>query len=392
MSRSSLTGRLIHAQTERTQQQLARRLRTLEATEAPWVVVNGKRLLSFASNDYLGLAQHPALYDALCASARHWGVGATAAHLLGGHREPHEKLEAALATWTGRSRALLFSTGYMANLGVITALLQKGDLCLQDKLNHASLVDGARLAGCTFKRYVHADIASATRQLAAHAEQATLLATDGVFSMDGDIAPLPQLANLCEEQGAALFVDDAHGLGVVGTDGAGSVSALGLSETQVPILMGTLGKALGVFGAFVAGSTALIEGLVQFARPHIYTTAIPPALAAAALVAIDIARLETWRRDQLQLLIRHFRDGASARNIQLLDSTTPIQPVLIGDSIKALEISIRLEDAGFFVPAIRPPTVPAGKARLRVTLSALHEESDVEHLLDTLHRVQHLCT
>lgn len=382
--RPDLLERLALAHAERARAALLRRLRAVESIDGAMIRVDGRCLLNFASNDYLGLAQHPALREALARAAARWGVGASAAHLLGGHREEHARLEDALARWSGRERALLFSTGYMANLGVAGALLDADDLCVQDKLNHASLIDAARLAGCTLKRFVHADIASAARQLATKPAAGALLATDGVFSMDGDVAPLRGLAALCSRQRATLMVDDAHGLGVLGPGGAGSVAEAGLSQDEVPVLMGTLGKALGVAGAFVAGSAALVDGLVQQARTFVYTTALPPALAAATCTAIDIARFEEWRRERLLRLVAHFRQGAAARGIRLLDSRTPIQPILVGDAAAALTLSQRLEANGFYVPAIRPPTVPQGAARLRVALSALHAESDLERLLDAL--------
>jgi len=394
MSRPDLIERLARAQAERARHSLLRRLRTVSQVDASVIVIDGKPLRNFASNDYLGLAQHPALTERLVRAAAQWGVGAGAAHLLGGHREEHAELERKLAGWTGRESALLFSTGYMANLGAMQALLAAGDhgpgpgqaVCVQDKLNHASLLDAARLSDAELVRYVHADGASAKRQLATRAGVPALLATDGVFSMDGDVAPLAELAALCKTQQATLMVDDAHGLGVLGAEGAGSVSEAQLGASQVPVLMGTLGKALGVAGAFVAGSAALIDGLVQFARPHVYTTALPPALAAAASAAVDIARFEHWRRDKLGRLVAHFRHGARERGIVLLDSRTPIQPVVVGASKAALVAMQSLEAQGFFVPAIRPPTVAQGKARLRVVLSARHEESDVEQLLNALAR------
>jgi len=386
LSRPDLIERVARAQAERARQSLLRRLRTVTQVDGAVIVIDGKPLRNFASNDYLGLAQHPALIESLNRAATQWGVGAAAAHLLGGHREEHAELEGKLARWTGRDSALLFSTGYMANLGAMQALLGSGDVCVQDKLNHASLLDAARLSDAELVRYVHADVASAKRQLATRADAAALLATDGVFSMDGDVAPLAELAALCKTQQATLMVDDAHGLGVLGADGAGSVSEAHLDGGQVPLLMGTLGKALGVAGAFIAGSATLIDGLVQFARPHIYTTALPPALAAAASAAIDIARFEHWRRDKLARLVTHFRHGARERGIVLLDSRTPIQPVVIGASKSALVAMQSLETEGLFVPAIRPPTVAQGKARLRVVLSARHEESDVERLLNALAR------
>jgi len=378
--------RLAHAHAQRAQEGLLRALRTVDGVDGTLLRISGRTLRNFASNDYLGLARHPALREALVRGAQKWGVGAGAAHLLGGHRDAHATLEEKLASWLGRERALLFSTGYMANLGVAQALVGSGDLCVEDKLNHASLLDGARLADCTLKRYVHADVDSARRQLDTRGDAPALLATDGVFSMDGDIAPLADLATLCATTRTALFVDDAHGLGVLGAQGEGSISAAGLGQNDVPILMATLGTAIGVAGAFVAGSAALIDGLVQFARTFVYTTAMPPALAVATGAAIDIARHEHWRREKLRRLVAHFRHGAAERGLSLLASQTPIQPVLIGASAAAAEAAARLKAEGFFVPSIRPPTVAKGMARLRVTLSALHEEGDVEALLNALAR------
>ncbi len=378
--------RLARAHAERAQEGLLRTLRTVDHVDGTRIRIDDRTLRNFASNDYLGLAQHPALREALVRGTAKWGVGAGAAHLLGGHREAHAALEQKLANWLGRERALLFSTGYMANLGVAQALLGRRDLCVEDKLNHASLIDAARLAGCTLKRYVHADVDSARRQLDARGDALALVATDGVFSMDGDVAPLAQLAALCRSTRSALLVDDAHGLGVLGSEGEGSVAAAGLGQDDVPIHMATLGKAIGVAGAFVAGSAVLIDGLVQFARTFVYTTAMPPALAAATSAAIDIARHEHWRREKLHRLVAHFRHGAGERGIALLESQTPIQPVLIGASDAAAQASAQLESEGFFVPAIRPPTVAQDMARLRVTLSALHEEADVEQLLNALAR------
>jgi 8-amino-7-oxononanoate synthase len=385
-ARPDLRARLARLCDERARDDLLRRLRTVDGVAGAQIVVEGRVLLNFASNDYLGLAAHPALRDALIRATSRWGVGAGAAHLLGGHRDEHAELEHALARWTGRERALLFSSGYMANLGIIDALLGAGDVCVQDKLNHASLIDGARLAGAELKRYPHADVDAARRQLRARADAGALLATDAVFSMDGDVAPLRELATLARSEDALLLVDDAHGLGVLGADGAGSCAAAGLDARDVPLLMATLGKALGVYGAFVAGDADLIDGLVQAARTHTYTTAPPPALSAATRVAIDIARHEHWRRDRLARAVAHFRAGAAQRSIDLLPSATAIQPVRIGASADALALSRRLEADGFFVPAIRPPTVRAGEARLRVALSALHGEQDVERLLDAIAR------
>jgi 8-amino-7-oxononanoate synthase len=387
MMRPSLTERLARQHAERAAAGLARRLRTVDRAEGPWMQREGQRLLAFCNNDYLGLAQHPALVRALQQAADASGVGSGSAHLIGGHRAEHAALEEALAEWTGYERALLFSTGYMANLGVMQALLQRDDLCVQDKLNHACLLDGAQLAGAELKRYPHADVDGAARQLASRPAAGALLATDGVFSMDGDIAPLPALATLCRESGATFMVDDAHGLGVLGTRGEGSVGAAGLGQPEVPVLMATLGKALGCSGAFVAGSGALIDGLLQSARTYIYTTAMPPALAAATLAALRLARDESWRRDKLHALITRFRQGAAQLGLPLMPSPTAIQPLLLGDAQAALAASQALEAAGFLVTAIRPPTVPAGKARLRITLSAAHEETQVDQLLEALSRL-----
>jgi 8-amino-7-oxononanoate synthase len=384
MSRPSLLARLAQATHERAQAGLLRRLRTVDHAEGPWLDVGGRRLLSFAGNDYLGLAQHPLVIAALKRTADDEGVGSTAAHLICGHRAEHAALEEALAEWTGRERALLFSTGYMANLGVMQAMLRPGDVCVQDKLNHACLLDGAALAGAELKRYPHGDVDGAARQLASRAEAGALLATDGVFSMDGDLAPLRELAKLCDREDATLMVDDAHGLGVLGEDGAGSLSALDLGQRDVPVLMATLGKALGCQGAFVAGSAGFIEGLTQSARTYVYTTAMPPAVAAAALAAVRVARTESWRREKLAALIRRFREGAAELGLPLLPSDTAIQPLLLGAAEAAMGAAGLLEERGFLVGAIRPPTVPAGKARLRITLSAAHEDEHVDRLLDAL--------
>jgi len=386
--RPDLLERLAAQTAEREHAQLLRRLRTIDHVDGPWLETGHQRLLSFCSNDYLGLAQHPQLVAALTRAAREAGVGSTSAHLICGHRTEHAELEEALAVWTGRERALLFSTGYMANLGVLHALLARGDVCVQDKLNHACLLDGAKLSGAELKRYPHADVAAAARQLASSPDAAALLATDGVFSMDGDVAPLGELAALCANERATLMVDDAHGLGVLGQHGAGSISAANLGQHEVPLLMATLGKALGCAGAFVAGPTALIEGLIQFARPYIYTTAMPPALAAAAIEAVQLAQAEAWRRQKLAALIARFRRGASELGLPLATSTSAIQPLLLGSADAALAAAQALERQGLLVSAIRPPTVPAGQARLRITLSAAHEEAHVDRLLaalETLH-------
>jgi 8-amino-7-oxononanoate synthase len=384
MSRPDLLQRLATHTAEREHAKLRRRLRTIDHADSPWLEIGSQRLLSFCSNDYLGLAQHPQLIGALTRAAREEGVGSTSAHLICGHRTAHAELEEALAAWTGRERALLFSTGYMANLGVLQALLARGDVCVQDRLNHACLLDGAKLSGAELTRYPHADVAAAARQLASNPDAAALLATDGVFSMDGDVAPLRELALLCAHERATLMVDDAHGLGVLGEHGAGSLDAANLSQHDVPLLMATLGKALGCSGAFIAGPAALIDGLVQFARPYIYTTAMPPALAAAALEAVQLAQSEGWRREKLTALIARFRHGAAELGLPLAASVSAIQPLLLGSAEAALGAAQALERQGLLVTAIRPPTVPAGQARLRITLSAAHEEAHVDRLLGAL--------
>ena len=384
VSRPDLIERLAVQTAERAQGKLLRSVRTIEHADGPWLESGGRRLLSFCSNDYLGLAQHPQLIAAFKRVADDEGVGSTSAHLICGHRAEHAALEQALAEWTGRERALLFSTGYMANLGALQGLLTRDDVCVQDKLNHACLLDGAKLSGAELKRYPHGDVAAAARQLATHPHAAALLATDGVFSMDGDVAPLRELAALCRRESATLMVDDAHGLGVFGADGAGSVNAAGLGQGEVPLLMATLGKALGCAGAFVAGPAALIEGLIQTARPYIYTTAMPPALAAAALAAVRLAQTDSWRREKLVALVERFRAGAKQLGLPLLPSSSAIQPLLLGSAEMALTAAQTLEQHGLLVSAIRPPTVPTGKARLRITLSAAHDESQVDQLLAAL--------
>ncbi|MGE8476839.1 8-amino-7-oxononanoate synthase [Pseudomonas sp. EZ-C24] len=374
-----LTARLA----ERRAADLYRQRPLLQTAQGPQVVVDGQPLLAFCNNDYLGLANHPEVIAAWRAGAERWGVGGGASHLVIGHSTPHHQLEEALAELTGRPRALLFSTGYMANLGAITALVGQGDTVLQDRLNHASLLDGGLLSGARFNRYLHNDAQSLASRLQ-RATGNTLVVTDGVFSMDGDLADLPALAATARAANAWLMVDDAHGLGTLGANGGGIVEHFGLGLDQVPVLIGTLGKACGTAGAFVAGSDDLIEALVQFARPYIYTTSQPPALACATLKSLQLLRDESWRREQLAALIHQFREGAEQIGLQLMDSQTPIQPILIGDSGRAVRLSQMLRERGLLVTAIRPPTVPAGSARLRVTLSAAHTEAQVQLLLNAL--------
>ena len=361
---------------------LYRRRRVLGGPQQPRCLVDGRPMLSFCSNDYLGLANHPEVISALRQGAERWGVGSGAAHLVNGHSAAHHALEEELADFTGRPRALLFSTGYMANLGVITALAGRGDTVFEDRLNHASLLDGALLSRANLRRYPHGDGAALARL--ALESPPRLIATDGVFSMDGDLAPIPTLAEIARAAGGWLLVDDAHGLGVLGREGRGTLDHLGLGAEQVPILMGTLGKAFGTFGAFVAGSRELIEMLIQRARTYIYTTATPPALAEATRVSLAIARREDWRRERLRTLIARLRTGATQLGLPLANSPTPIQPLMAGTTSRALAWSQALESAGILVTPIRPPTVPEGKARLRITLSAAHGEDDVDRLLESL--------
>lgn len=355
----------------------------LQSPQGPLVEVDGSAYLAFSSNDYLGLANHPDVVMALQQGAAQWGVGGGASHLVIGHSEPHHQLELALAEFTGRERALLMSSGYMANLAVITALVGKGDTVLHDRLNHASLLDAGVLSGARFSRYLHNDLDSLHKRLQ-RAQGNTLVVTDGVFSMDGDLAPLPELVEQTKAHNAWLMVDDAHGFGVLGDSGAGLLEQHGLTAEEVPVLVGTLGKSFGTAGAFVAGSEELIETLIQFARPYIYTTSSPPAVAWATLTSLQLLISESWRREHLQQLIAQFRQGAQALGLQLMDSCTPIQPIIIGDSGQAMAISARLREQGILVGAIRPPTVPAGSARLRVTLTAAHSAAQVQQLLAAL--------
>jgi len=376
------------AELERRQQaSLYRSRRVLDGPQGVNVTIDNKTYLSFCSNDYLGLANHPLVVEALQTGATRYGVGSGAAHLVTGHSTPHHLLEQELAEFTGRERALLFSTGYMANVGVISALAGRNDRIFADRLNHASLVDGALLSHAKLRRYRHSD----TEQLrdwlqndTANEPSTTLVVTDGIFSMDGDIAPLPKLNTLCTNSNAILMVDDAHGFGVLGEHGGGCCEHFSLHNDTVPVLVGTLGKALGTFGAFVAGSETLIEYLIQTARTYVYTTALPPAVAHATRTSLRLAREEPWRRDQLKQLVAYFRREAVHLPITLGDTQTPIQPLIVGDAQRAVTLAEQLKERGILIPAIRPPTVPNGSARLRITFSANHQLADVTRLLETL--------
>lgn len=354
----------------------------------PEVTVNENTYISFCSNDYLGLANHSEVVSALTESATQFGVGSGASHLVSGHSSAHHKLECDIAAYCGRERALLFSSGYMANLGAITSLVGAGDAIFQDRLNHASLLDAGRLSGARFSRFQHNNMEDLEKKLKASSARRKLIVVDGVFSMDGDLAPLPALSALAKKYNAWLMVDDAHGFGCLGNIGFGSCEHWGLSQDQVPVLMGTLGKAMGTFGAFVAGSNQLIESLIQLARTYIYTTAMPPAVAAATRVSLALSKKDHWRREHLTTLIQQFQKGASALGYSLMPSETPIQPILVGDDAEALSLSHALEQKGYLISAIRPPTVPEGSARLRVTLSAAHTQEHVTGLLAALKEVK----
>ncbi|PKG48772.1 MULTISPECIES: 8-amino-7-oxononanoate synthase [Halomonadaceae] len=344
--------------------------------------------LDFAGNDYLGLAQDPRVSEAQAAGAHRYGAGAGASHLVSGHLEIHDALEEALARWTGRERALLFSTGYMANLGVLQALADRHTAIFQDRLNHASLIDGAALSGARSRRFHHRDAIDLESLLARSECAHKLVVSDGVFSMDGDIADIATLVEVSRQHSAWLMIDDAHGVGVLGDNGSGCVGSA-WSSTDVPILVGTLGKALGTAGAFVAGNAELIDHLIQFSRSYIYTTAQPPAIAAATLKALEIVQSEQGLRAQLNTNIAYFRHEALHLGLPLSDSTTPIQPLILGDEARTLSWALQLQQKGIQVGAIRPPTVPKGESRLRVTLSARHQHDDIDQLLAALHHCQH---
>ena len=367
---------------------LRRRRRNVESTgPAQQVSVDGRAAINFCGNDYLGLAQHARLTAAF-AQAAAAGAGSGASHLVTGHHPLHHALEQRLAAWTGRERALAFSSGYLANLGVVCALAGRGDAVLEDRLNHASLIDAGLLSGARFARYAHADAAALAAKLSATPARRSIVVTDGVFSMDGDLAPLPALAAASRNAGALLIVADAHGYGVLGATGRGTLEHFGLDEAAVPLAIGTLGKAFGSYGAFVTGPAELVELVLQRARSYRYTTALPPAVAAATIAALDVLDAEPWRRARVLDLVARFRQRAATAGLVLAGSPTPIQPILLGTPDAALAASEALLARGFMVAAIRPPTVPAGTSRLRVTLSASHEERDVDALVEALAEVR----
>lgn len=380
----SLQARMAQEHAHRQQFALLRERKVLDSPQAAELQLGDKKLLNFCSNDYLGLANDTRVKAAFAAGVRRWGCGAGAAHLVNGHSRAHHALEEALADFTGRSRALLFSTGYMANMGVINALSGPDDVVYADALNHASLLDGGWLSRGQMQRYPHADVVALSAKLNDQQQGAALITSDAVFSMDGDTAPARALAELAQQHDASLLLDDAHGLGVLGAKGGGVCELAGLSESDVPVLIGTLGKAFGSFGAFCAGSAELIEYLIQRARTYIYTTAMPAAVAEASLASLAIIQAEPWRRKRLQLLISKFRQAVVDMGWNLLPSNTPIQPILIGDAPTAMRLGAELQERGFMVTPIRPPTVPAGAARLRVTLTAMHTDAHLDALVNAL--------
>ncbi len=363
---------------------LYRTRRIAETASDVHMRIDGKECLVFCSNDYLGLASHPDVKAAYVNAANKYGVGSGAAHLVTGHHRSHHALEEELADFTGRERALLFSTGYMANLAAVTVLTDRHDAVFGDKLNHASLIDAAQLSEAKHIRYRHADATALETRLSSSSEKDKLVITDGVFSMDGDIAPLPELADSCNKNNAWLMVDDAHGLGVLGNSGAGSLQHFSIGNKDVQVLVGTLGKAFGTFGAFVAGSEALIETLIQSARSYIYTTALPAAVAEATRTSLKIIQTDNERREHLHSLIKRFCEGAEQLGLPLMPSETAIQPLVIGEASRAMAMSEALLEKGILVSAIRPPTVAEGSSRLRITLSASHSEAEIDQLLSVL--------
>lgn len=372
---------------KREQQGLRRTRQIVGSPQASHVTIDGCDYLAFSSNDYLGLANHPELIASACDGARLYGIGAGASHLINGHSAAHHDLEAALAAFTEFPQALLFSTGYMANIGMVTALAGREDAVFADKLNHASLNDAALLSRAQFIRYPHCDLAALEQRLATVQARRKLVISDAVFSMEGDIAPVRRLIALCERYHAWLLLDDAHGFGVLGEQGRGSLFLSKNAHSHSPnlVYMATLGKAAGVFGAFVAAQPEVIETLIQSARSYIYTTATPPLLAHALLTSVRLIEQDEWRREALRRNIAQLNQGLQSSPWKLLPSVTPIQPLLIGDSVEAVRISQGLRERGMLVPAIRPPTVPQGTARLRISLSAAHQPDDIQRLVRALH-------
>ena len=366
---------------------LYRSRKVLESPQSVEPIIDGKKVLSFCSNDYLGLANHPDLINSFKQAADKYGVGSGSAHLVSGHSAEHHALEEELASFMGTERALLFSTGYMANLGVVSALCDRHSEIFEDKINHASLLDAALLSRAKRVRYPHLDTNILEERITSSESSNKFIISDGVFSMDGDLAPLNKLVSLAENNNATLMIDDAHGIGVLGKKGRGIVEHFNLDAKQVPVIVGTLGKAFGTAGAFIAGSEDLIETLIQKSRSYIFTTAMPAAVAAATRQSLKIIEEENWRREKLHSLVKQFRKGAKEIGLELIDSITPIQPIIVGSSKKTLALSEKLLEKNILISAIRPPTVPEGTARLRVTFSATHTEEHVNKLLDVLNEL-----
>ena len=371
-------------QKKRREMNLWRERHEIRSAQSVQINRNGKIFLNFSSNDYLGLAADPRLAEASSLGAKSWGTGSGASHLISGHQTPHQRLEQELAEFVGAEDALLFSTGYMANLAIPTAFLQRGDVLLQDKLNHASLVDSGVLCRASFKRYPHGDLKTAEKALSTSTAKMKMLSVDSVFSMDGDIADLPELAQLTKKYDCLLVVDEAHGFGVLGDNGAGALEHFGLRPTNNILMMGTLGKALGSFGAFVAGDKIYIDELKQNARTYIYTTALPATVVGATREALKIIKTEKWRRRHLHKLAHHFKEAARGAGIATTESNTPIQPILVGSESAALKISEQLESQNIWAPAIRPPTVEKGASRLRVCFSSSHTFRHIDQLVKAL--------
>ncbi len=364
-------------------QALRRRRRVVDSPCAPELVVDGRQVLAFCSNDYLGLANDPALVAAAQEGARLYGVGSGASPLINGHMTPHALLEKRLAAFTGFERALLFSTGYLANLGVVPALVGRGDAIFSDRLNHASLIDAARLARAELNVYAHCDLSALGAALAASRARRKLVITDAVFSMDGDLAPLPEILALAERHGAWLLIDDAHGFGLLGPQGRGAAAHFGLASPRL-LVMGTLGKAAGAAGAFVAGAENAVEWVLQKARTYIFSTAEPPLIAHTLLTSLDLIEQGDARRARLAARIAQLHGSLKLKRWRLLPSQTAIQPLVIGDNAETMAVANKLFERGLWAPGIRPPTVPAGTARLRITLSATHSEEQVARLVATL--------
>lgn len=369
---------------EKKANHLYRSRRISESPQQTEMIIDGRKVISFCSNDYLGLANHPLIKEAFIKGIEQYGVGSGAAHLINGHTKAHHVLEETLAEFTGYPRTLLFSTGYMANLGITQALVRRGDSVFEDRLNHASLIDGALLSGARLKRYAHNDADSLTQKLASHKTGKKLVLSDAVFSMDGDIINAQAIVAASKQYDACLMLDDAHGFGALGKKGRGTLEHTETHINDVPIYMATLGKAVGTAGAFIAGSDDLIETLIQQARTYIYTTAQPPAIAVATIESLRLINDEPQHREHLQRNIDYFKRCADESALPLSDSDTAIQPIIIGDAEKTVQLSEALFDKGYLITAIRPPTVPKGTARLRITLSAAHTKTHIDQLIECI--------